>query len=62
MSEAAKSALINTASARQGSAVNASREVTAELSRLGLIGDKGLTRRGTIERERAVNAALNAAF
>lgn len=62
LTEAAKSALIN-ASARQGSQVKADTAVAGELAAAGLIGTQdGLTRKGTIVRERLVNAALDAAF
>lgn len=63
MSEQAKSALINTQSSKQGSVPQGSREVFEELRSAGLVGIQGgLTRKGTIERERIVNATLDELF
>lgn len=65
MSEQAKSALINTSSSRQGTVVpvTINGETEAELRQAGLIGEGGgLTRKGSIKRERVVNAALDEAF
>lgn len=62
LSKQATNALIN-AHRSQGSPIIADPNTLAELSQLGLIGTgHGLTRKGTIVRERAVNAALDAAF
>lgn len=63
MSEVAKVALINAASNRQGAKVTADPVVVTELFDLGLVGiGDGLTRKGTIARERLVTAVLDAAF
>lgn len=64
LSEAAKTALINAGSNAQGTKVCANtREVVAELKDAGLIGIQGgLTRKGTIAREKLVNAKLDEMF
>lgn len=61
MSEQAKSALINTRTA-QGAPVQSSRAVFLELQDLGLVGEKGLTRKGSIEAMKAKRAAEDEAF
>lgn len=62
LSEAAKSALINT-TGRQGAEVKADVLVISELAQADLIGpENGLTRKGTIARERAVRQAEDLAF
>lgn len=62
LSEAAKTALIN-AAAHQGAPVVATQEVLAQLILAELIGfGGGLTRKGTIARERLVRAAEDKAF
>lgn len=61
MSEQAKSALIN-ARSTQGATVQSSRTVFMELKELGLVGEKGLTRKGSIEAMKAKRAAEDAAF
>lgn len=63
MSEAAKRALINVGTNRQGARVSATPAVRRELLLAGLIGDlDGLTRKGSIKRESVLSAALDAAF
>lgn len=67
LSEAARTALINAASGRQGANVTESGRCTGEaayeLRDAGLIGIQGgLTRKGSIERERIMNAELDRAF
>ena len=64
MSAAAKSELINHITARQGSTVLTDNiAVEDELRDLGLIGPgAGLTRKGSIARERLMRAAEDAAF
>lgn len=64
LSDEAKSALVNVGTNRQGAVVsNVAVSVEAELYLAGLIGpERGLTRRGTIVRERLVRAALDSAF
>lgn len=63
MSEAAKRALINVGTNRQGARVPATPAVRRELLLAGLIGDlDGLTRKGSIKRESVLSAALDAAF
>lgn len=63
MSEAATTALINAGTNRQGAKVQGAPEALAELTASGLIGpERGLTRKGTIARERAENAAFAKAF
>lgn len=62
LSESAKQALINSDS-HQGAKVSDNILIHNELSRNGLIGTGcGLTRKGTIEREKLVRAAEDAAF
>lgn len=62
MSKEAAAALIN-ARPNQGAEVKGTPRALAELSSAGLVGpEHGLTRKGTIERERALNAALDSAF
>lgn len=62
MNEAAKRALIN-AQGRQGAKTGAVGPAMRELFQDGLIGkDGGLTRKGTIVREKLINTALDAAF
>jgi hypothetical protein len=57
------SALLSASSNRQGTPVPAIAKVQREMQELGLVGpDGGLTRSGSIARERAMNAALDAAF
>lgn len=61
ISKSAQSALITAGTNRQGAKVTASPTVLQELMVAGLIGPGlGLTRAGTIERERLINAALAA--
>lgn len=68
LSEAAKSALINASGSMQGASVlhagNVfSHKVEAELKQAGLIGDRqGLTRQGSIAREKLTRAAEDQAF
>lgn len=65
LSKSAETALVNVGTLRQGATVNTitTTEVVAELQTAGLIGPGyGLTRRGTIARQRLVYAALDAAF
>jgi len=64
MSEQAKSALINHLTSRQGSTVTGIDLATEdELRDLGLVGPgAGLTRKGSIARERVMRAAEDAAF
>jgi hypothetical protein len=67
LSPAAQTALINAGSSRVGVQVGDYRlsgaEVFEELKNAGLIGDNdGLTRQGSIVREKLVAAALDAAF
>lgn len=63
LSEAARVALVNAGTNRQGAVVQALPGVLAELEVAGMIGVKdGLTRSGTIARERIVTAMLDAAF
>jgi hypothetical protein len=64
MTHTAKRALISTGTNRQGAVpTDASPADLAELERLGYIGPGGgLTRRGTIARERAVTADLDDLF
>lgn len=65
LSAEAKTALINVGTSRQGAVVPqaTSARVLFELRAMNMIGqDNGLTRFGTIARQRAVSAALDAAF
>lgn len=63
LSDAATTALVNTGTNRQGEVVQGSAAVLDELFGAGLVGQgNGLTRRGTIARERLATAALEAAF
>ena len=63
LSEAARTALINAGTNRQGAAVKADPVVVTELYDFGLVGlGDGLTRRGSIERERIMSAELDRAF
>ena len=63
ISEAAQTALRNAAGPQQGAKVIADTETKFELYESGLISKgAGLTRRGTIVRERLVSAQLEAAF
>lgn len=63
LSEQAKQALIKVGSDRQGAKVSGSDAVIAELRNQRMIGPElGLTRRGSITRERLVNQALESAF
>ena len=64
MSEAAKKALMSAKSNRQGESVHGvDAWVLGELSRRGLVGaGGGLTRLGSIERERLESADLDALF
>lgn len=62
ISTAARNALVNVGTNRQAATIPAStpKDVVAELQRAGLIGEgRGLTRRGTIERERYVNMIVD---
>lgn len=62
LSEAAKSALIS-AVGREGAQVKANAVIASELAQAGLIGAQdGLTRKGTIVREKVILAALDEAF
>lgn len=57
------SALLAAPTGRQGALVPAIASVQRELKELGLVGpDGGLTRAGTIARQRAMSAAEDAAF
>ena len=64
LTEAAITALINVGTNRQGAIIppNSLPSVLRELKVAGYIKGYGLTRTGTIARERIVNAALEAAF
>ncbi len=63
LSEAAESALIAAKCNRQGTVVTADAVVITELFDQGLVGaGDGLTRKGTIARERLVLAREEAAF
>jgi hypothetical protein len=65
LSKEAAEALFNVGTNRQGATIahNTPAVVVAELRTAGLIGfNLGLTRRGTIARERISNALLDAAF
>jgi hypothetical protein len=64
MSEAAKKALINVGTNRQGATVDdVALNVWYEMYSAGLIGvGGGLTRKGTIVRERLMSAELEKAF
>lgn len=64
LSAGAERALINTGSNRQGATIpsTTTQEVAQELRRAGLVGLMGLTRAGTIARERLVNRVLDEAF
>lgn len=63
LSEAAKKALINAGTSRQGAEVFTDTQTAAELQALGLVKVRfGLTRTGTIARDRAVAEALDGAF
>jgi hypothetical protein len=63
LSERAKSALLAAKSNRQGEVTGAVGPTMRELFDAGLIGeDGGLTRKGTIVREKLLSAALDAAF
>lgn len=63
LSPAAKSALINVGTSRQGALIGGTVKLSViqELVNAGMIGpQRGLTRAGSIARDRAVNEALNA--
>lgn len=63
LSENAKDALYNVGTSRQGARVSAAPIVLGELMRHCLIGnEQGLTRKGTITRDRIAAAKLDAAF
>lgn len=64
LSEAAQSALLAARSSRQGERVpRLSPLAVTELRCAGMVGDgDGLTRAGSIERERIMTARLDAAF
>lgn len=65
LSEAAKTALINSRGSRQGAPIpeRTAPDVIVGLRRDGLIGtDLGLTRKGTIVREALVDAKLDELF
>jgi hypothetical protein len=63
ISQAAKDALYGAGTNRQGTKVQGTPEVLAELDRAGLIGPGGgLTRSGTIARQRVADAKLEEAF
>ena len=65
LSAQAQAALIGVGTNRQGATISPRtvEVVVWELTAAGLIGrDRGLTRRGTIVRERVMTAALDAAF
>lgn len=65
LTKAAREALIAVGTRRQGATINTVTPgpVADELRNAGLIGPgNGLTRRGTIVRERLLDAALDAAF
>lgn len=60
---AAAEALINCGTNRQGTPVQANGWVTDELRAAGLVGpNAGLTRKGTVYRERLVDETLDKAF
>lgn len=61
MSEAAKTALLNAGTNRQGAKVIGGTAAVQELVNAGLIGEgRGLTRKGTIARQRVQDAAMDA--
>lgn len=63
LSEQAKQALVKAGSSRQGAKVHGPDAVIAELRGQEMIGPElGLTRHGSITRERLVEHALNSAF
>lgn len=63
LSAAATEALINAGTNRQGAVAQGTSVALNELWNAGLIGPgNGLTRRGTIIREKVMTAALEAAF
>lgn len=63
LSEQATQALISVGTNRQGAVVYASVAANIELLALGLVGDgNGLTRKGTIARQKIMDAALDKAF
>lgn len=64
MSEAIETALINAEHAGQGALVRTLHPtVTQEMKNRGLIGEShGLTRKGTIERERLISAKMDELF
>jgi hypothetical protein len=65
MSEAARSALIDIGTNRQGATCGplTPREVLLELQAMGLLGKEwGLTRRGTIKRQILVDAQMDELF
>ncbi len=63
MSEAAEKALINVGTNRQGAVVQGDLGALLELQDEGLIGQNlGLTRMGTIVRQRLMTAELDKAF
>lgn len=63
MSPAARTALVNVGTNRQGATATGSPEAMAELSKLGLIGPgNGLTRCGTIERQLMMEDMLEDLF
>lgn len=62
LSDAARAALMNAPCSRQGATIPASTHgpVVAELRNAGLVGAYGgLTRAGTVERDRAVTALMD---
>lgn len=63
LSETAKKVLINAPGRQGGKVLLPEGPLLRQLKADGLVGkDGGLTRKGTIVRERLVNAALDAAF
>lgn len=63
LSPAAAAAIVNAAGSAIGSVVTGSAEIIKELREAGIIGAKGgLTRKGSIRRERIVNAWMDASF
>lgn len=63
LSPDATAALVNVGTNRQGATVHATGDAFWELEAAGLIGIKGgLTRKGSIEREKMVTRLLDVAF
>lgn len=63
LSPAAAAAIVNAPCSAQGATVTGDAEIIKELREAGIIGPKdGLTRTGSIRRERIVSAWLDASF